>query len=47
MFNTDADSVKGRDLARDPRVSICVDDDSSTAGSSNSCRRRKKRWSAA
>ncbi|MFC4011702.1 pyridoxamine 5'-phosphate oxidase family protein [Nonomuraea purpurea] len=27
LFNTDADSVKGRDLARDPRMSICVDDD--------------------
>lgn len=26
IFTTDADSVKGRTLHRDPRVSICVDD---------------------
>ncbi|MCP9947528.1 MULTISPECIES: PPOX class F420-dependent oxidoreductase [Actinomadura] len=26
MFNTSGQSVKGRVLARDPRVSICVDD---------------------
>ncbi|WP_407924329.1 PPOX class F420-dependent oxidoreductase [Actinomadura macrotermitis] len=27
LFNTGADSLKGRALARDPRVSVCVEDD--------------------
>src|SRR5262245_44705142 len=27
VFNTGADSVKGRTIARDPRIAICVDDD--------------------
>jgi hypothetical protein len=27
VFNTDADSLKGKALARDPRVSLCVDDE--------------------
>ena len=27
LFNTGKDSVKGRNLARDPRASFCVDDD--------------------
>lgn len=26
VFNTAADSVKGRDIARDPRLALCVDD---------------------
>jgi len=27
VFNTDAASVKGRNLTRDPRLALCVDDD--------------------
>ena len=27
VFNTDATSVKGRNLTRDPRLALCVDDD--------------------
>jgi PPOX class probable F420-dependent enzyme len=27
VFNTGADTVKGKTIARDPRVSLCVDDD--------------------
>ena len=27
VFNTGAESVKGRTIARDPRIALCVDDD--------------------
>ena len=27
MFNTGAESVKGRTIARDPRIALCVDDE--------------------
>ena len=27
VFNTGADSVKGRNIARDPRIALCVDDE--------------------
>ena len=27
VFNTDAATVKGRNIARDPRLALCVDDD--------------------
>jgi PPOX class probable F420-dependent enzyme len=27
VFNTDADSVKGKTLKRDPRVALCIDDE--------------------
>jgi PPOX class probable F420-dependent enzyme len=27
VFNTAADTVKGRNIARDPRLALCVDDD--------------------
>jgi len=27
VFNTDASTVKGRNITRDPRIALCVDDD--------------------